>query len=266
MTTCADLHSPVDVSEALAVAARFGAHGVPVAALLKRPGLASCACAVNSNANVLIVRLGCSAFALADAEHTAIVAGWLAAQCGLTQLVIALPAGQRLLESQALPPMRQSCEEMFAQMKALQIESNAAAKIERATAADAELLAPLYAANPFNVSQFLPFAERFRLALETGRFYFIRAEDGRAGGACHTLPEATGLGLIMGVVTGPDFRGRGWGKALMVRLCRDLLNDGLQPSLFYEANNPVTRTLYRSLGFEDAAAFLTIDLPGEKSA
>src|SRR5262249_49171598 len=159
-------------------------------------------------------------------------------------------------ETGRLPAHRTPVAETLAEMRDLRSEP--ARDLRMAGPADAERLARLYPGRSFNVVEFLPFPERFRMALATGRFCYLE-HDSAPVAACHTLPEAEGIGQIMGVVVDPDHRGRGLGRAVVAGLCRALLDEGVVPRLFYETNNETTRTLYRSLGFESCLSYLTID-------
>jgi predicted GNAT family acetyltransferase len=70
--------------------------------------------------------------------------------------------------------------------------------------------------------------------------------------------EGHDAGLIGGVYTHPQARGRGYAAACTARLSLDLLNDGKMPCLFYE--NPVAGRVYRRLGFEDAGRWAVLYL------
>ncbi len=73
--------------------------------------------------------------------------------------------------------------------------------------------------------------------------------------------EGNDAGLIGGVYTLPEARGRGYAAACTAALSMDLQQDGKLPCLFYE--NPIAGRVYRRLGFEEAGpwAVLYLDPP-----
>ena len=67
--------------------------------------------------------------------------------------------------------------------------------------------------------------------------------------ACALLNvEGSDGGIIGGVFTLPEARGKGYASACTAALCKDLQRDGKMPCLFYE--NPIAGRVYRKLGFE----------------
>lgn len=91
------------------------------------------------------------------------------------------------------------------------------------------------------------------LKLRVGRMYVVEEAEtfGRPArfAACALLnSEGTDAGLIGGVFTLPDARGKGYASACTAALCRDLQSRGKMPHLFYE--NPIAGRVYRKLGFE----------------
>ncbi|HZT42167.1 MAG TPA: GNAT family N-acetyltransferase [Chthonomonadaceae bacterium] len=77
--------------------------------------------------------------------------------------------------------------------------------------------------------------------------------------------EGRDAGLIGGVFTLPEARGRGYAAACTAAISLDLQRDGKLPCLFYE--NPVAGRVYRRLGFEDAGrwALLFLSAPGARA-
>jgi GNAT superfamily N-acetyltransferase len=77
--------------------------------------------------------------------------------------------------------------------------------------------------------------------------------------------EGRDAGLIGGVFTLPEARGRGYAAACTAAISLDLQRDGKMPCLFYE--NPVAGRVYRRLGFEDAGrwALLFLAAPGGRT-
>src|SRR5207237_819344 len=133
---------------------------------------------------------------------------------------------------------REPVIEILAEIPLLRSAENSTERVVRATAADKERLAPLYPPARFNVTEFLPFAQRFELAVATGRFYFIE-RNGAPVAACHSLTEGAGIAMIMGVVTDPAWRKNGFARAAVAAICRDVLNDGLRPRLMFESDNAI---------------------------
>jgi ribosomal protein S18 acetylase RimI-like enzyme len=251
LSECSDRERLSAALREFGVAARF-----PLA-LLDRPGPAACRFWADEGAAAVVAQLGGNVIPLFRRGCGRAVAEWLRAQSGLlTQMIVPEPLGNELLGISRLPSHRTSVTEMLAEMRELRAEAPADLRV--AGTEDSVRLAQLYRPQTFAVAEFLPFPERFRYALAAGRFCYIE-RDGRPVAACHTLPEAAGIGQVMGVVTDPSYRGRGLGRAVVTGLCRMLLDGGLVPQLFYETRNNATRGLYRSLGFEDRIAYLTID-------
>ena len=245
-----------DQEKLASVLRQFGAAGVFPLALLRRPGLAECRFWADDAGDVVATRLAGNVLPLFRHGRAGAVARWLREQSGLSQMIVPESQGAELVEKEELPAHRTPVAETLAEMRELHAESPA--DLRTAGPADAERLARLYPPQTFHVAEFLPFPERFRVALATGRFCYLE-RDGRPVAACHSLPEAEEIGQIMGVVADPAYRGRGLGRAVVAGLCRALLNDNLQPLLFYETNNETTRGLYRSLGFEEICPYLTVD-------
>lgn len=77
--------------------------------------------------------------------------------------------------------------------------------------------------------------------------------------------EGRDAGLIGGVFTLPEARGKGYAAACTAAISQDLQRDGKLPCLFYE--NPVAGRVYRRLGFEDAGlwALLFLAAPGGRA-
>ncbi len=226
-------------------------------ALLARPGPARCEFWRDAAGSVLIARIGWTVLAVYKPGCGSAVAEWLCGQQGIRQMTAPASVSAELLAC-PLPAHKPPVAETQAELHQLAHSEAKEAGVQRATAGDAGKLRSVYPPSSFNVGEFLPFEQRFELALSCGRMYYVERE-GQAVAACHTLPEAAGIAQIMGVVTAPAWRGKGLARIMMNALCRDLLADGCTPRLFYETENAVTRKLYHSLGFQDCFAFTTID-------
>ena len=70
--------------------------------------------------------------------------------------------------------------------------------------------------------------------------------------------EGAEAGLIGGVYTLPEARGRGYAAACVSALCRDLQTDGKTPCLFYE--NPIAGRVYQRLGFVEVGQWSVLYL------
>lgn len=86
-----------------------------------------------------------------------------------------------------------------------------------------------------------------RMEEDFGRNYIIR-QNGQI--VCHaaTYAEIDNLAVISGVITHPDYRGKGLALELVTRLCEDLLSEGKQPHLFYYTKD--SERLYKKIGFD----------------
>lgn len=90
----------------------------------------------------------------------------------------------------------------------------------------------------------------FRINTHTlGRFVGIRDGAWLVAMAGERL-RIDGFIEISGVCTHPDYRGRGYGAALLRAVGARILADGATPFLHTYADNEGAITLYRSLGFE----------------
>ena len=70
--------------------------------------------------------------------------------------------------------------------------------------------------------------------------------------------EGRDAGLIGGVYTLPEVRGKGYAAACTAALSLDVQRDGKLPCLFYE--NPVAGRVYRRLGFEEVGQWAVLYL------
>jgi ribosomal protein S18 acetylase RimI-like enzyme len=87
--------------------------------------------------------------------------------------------------------------------------------------------------------------------LETGLFRGI-SDDGRLVSAAgvHVHSSRYRVAALGSVATHPDYRGRGFGRAVTAALCRDLLASTDHIGLNVRADNHAAIACYRALGFE----------------
>jgi predicted GNAT family acetyltransferase len=90
-----------------------------------------------------------------------------------------------------------------------------------------------------------PFLPR---TIELGSYFCIHDSGSLVAMAGERL-HLTGFTEVSAVCTHPDFRGRGYGNALMSVVISGILNRGEIPFLHVKTENPAVR-LYQKLGFE----------------
>lgn len=84
--------------------------------------------------------------------------------------------------------------------------------------------------------------------------------DGKMVASCATIRETSRSAIIIGVVTHPDYRRRGYGTELLVELCSALLSEGRYPYLFYD--NPAARSVYLRLGATEVCEWRVVMVKG----
>lgn len=87
--------------------------------------------------------------------------------------------------------------------------------------------------------------------LATGMYYGIR-ESGvlTAAAGVHVYSEKHEVAALGNITTRPDMRGRGLGKKVTARVCRELLKKAGLVGLNVKADNKAAISCYKSLGFE----------------
>lgn len=139
------------------------------------------------------------------------------------------------------------------------IAPEALAGVRRAAAEDLDMLAAHYA----GAANMYRSRSNVQSRLQTNRV-FVAAEPPHPAGNGRILSsallnvEGTDAGLIGGVFTQPQARGRGYAAACTAALSLDLQRDGKTPVLFFE--NPVAGRIYRNLGFEECGKWALLYL------
>jgi predicted GNAT family acetyltransferase len=91
-----------------------------------------------------------------------------------------------------------------------------------------------------------PFAAR---TLRMGRYYGLRAPDGRLMAMAGERMTSSDFTEISAVCTHPEFAGRGLGRLLVSHVLAQLLAEGRQPILHVKTENDGAKRLYERLGF-----------------
>ncbi len=131
----------------------------------------------------------------------------------------------------------------------LQIEQVDISRVVPLIKADLPALAQLYAAGyPDNA-----FDPRM---LETQQFFGVwEREQLISVAGIHVYSPNFRVAALGNIVTHPDFRGRGFGKAVTARLCHSLLAQVDAIGLNVKADNACAIRIYKQLGFEIVAAY-----------
>lgn len=84
--------------------------------------------------------------------------------------------------------------------------------------------------------------------IQMGRYFGIRADDGRLIAMAGERLKPDGFTEISAVCTAPEFRGRGFARTLTAYLVAQTLDEGKIPFLHVKAENEA-KFLYQKLGF-----------------
>jgi predicted GNAT family acetyltransferase len=82
-----------------------------------------------------------------------------------------------------------------------------------------------------------------------GRLFVMRNDAGRLVATNATSAETEDLAVINGLVTDPDMRGHGLGRAITASTWNLVYNEGKQGLAFLGAENENTLSLHRSMGY-----------------
>jgi hypothetical protein len=94
--------------------------------------------------------------------------------------------------------------------------------------------------------------------IQMGSYFGIRASDGRLVAMAGERLRSTAFREISAVCTHPEFRGRGYAKALVTFLTAQILAVGQTPCLHVKSENEA-KVVYQRIGFRlRAAIYLTV--------
>ncbi|GAA0123472.1 MAG: GNAT family N-acetyltransferase [Clostridium argentinense] len=88
-----------------------------------------------------------------------------------------------------------------------------------------------------------------------GRVYCIKSNDKILASAA-TTAESKELAMIVSVMTNNNYRNKGYATSCVYHLCKDLIEEGKTPCLFYD--NPKAKNIYKNLGFEGIAVWVIV--------
>ncbi len=92
--------------------------------------------------------------------------------------------------------------------------------------------------------------------LETNQYFGIRGEDELLSIAgIHVYSKQYSVAALGNVATHPDYRGRGYGKAVIARLCKSLSETVGHIGLNVKSDNRAAISLYEKLGFEVVCSY-----------
>src|SRR6266852_5603052 len=94
--------------------------------------------------------------------------------------------------------------------------------------------------------------------IQMGSYFGIRANDGRLAAMAGERLRSTAFAEISAVCTLPEFRGRGYARALVTFLAAQILAAGKTPFLHVKSENDA-KVVYQKIGFRlRAAIYLTV--------
>ncbi|NDL60004.1 GNAT family N-acetyltransferase [Phytoactinopolyspora mesophila] len=93
------------------------------------------------------------------------------------------------------------------------------------------------------------------------RWAGMRDETGRLVAVVSDACTGGGVGFISGLVTDPEFRGRGYGRAVTSFVANELLNTYGRVALMVDNNNDDALRLYRAMGFVGETVAATMWAP-----
>jgi len=87
------------------------------------------------------------------------------------------------------------------------------------------------------------------------RTAYLLVDDKMVSSAA-TVAEHDRSAIVVGVVTNPSYREKGYGSEVLIGLFESLLKEGKKPYLFY--NNPVAGRVYKKIGMEEVCQWRVI--------
>ncbi len=91
----------------------------------------------------------------------------------------------------------------------------------------------------------------------SGRIYYIK-DGGKIVSSATLTAENSMNGTIIGVATDKEYRRKGYAKACVYKMCRELIDDKKRAVLFYSNMN--AGKLYKEIGFRDINKWVMADL------
>ncbi|MDF2925549.1 MAG: hypothetical protein K0R57_4463 [Paenibacillaceae bacterium] len=98
-------------------------------------------------------------------------------------------------------------------------------------------------------------SEWIRQGTSTDRTMYLSI-DGQMVASCSTVREGVNSAIIIGVVTHPSCRNKGYGTEMLIGLSDTLLNEGKYPYLFY--SNPAARWVYKKIGMTEVCQWRVV--------
>lgn len=98
----------------------------------------------------------------------------------------------------------------------------------------------------------------FKRLKETSDRTLYLEVDGEMVSSCATIAEDKNSAIVIGVVTNPKFRNKGYGTEVLTGLFHMLLQEGKYPYLFY--NNSAARSVYKSISMTEVTEWLVIEV------
>lgn len=96
-------------------------------------------------------------------------------------------------------------------------------------------------------------------AIKNGKDRIVCLYEGnKMVASCATTREDRNSAIVVGVVTNPYFRGKGYGTEVLISLLEQLLDEGIYPYLFY--NNPKARSVYKNLGMKEVSEWRVLNV------
>ncbi len=92
--------------------------------------------------------------------------------------------------------------------------------------------------------------------LKTQKYFGIRQQNRlKSVAGIHVYSQKYNVAALGNICTHPDFRGKGWGKAVTAKLCKSLLLEIEYIGLNVKTDNKTAISLYEKLGFEIVSSY-----------